>query len=166
MENATQELQDAVDTQLLKHTTAFGYYDHNFVGLCQHLEEFPNNGDTRSIQRIWRVRAKQVILSTGSIERPLVFANNDRPGVILAGATRTYANRYGVAVGHRVCIFTNNDDAYRTALDLNHAGVKIPAIVDLRTDPSGDLVLKTIEAGIEIIDGAAITHIEGARAVK
>ena len=163
---ARDEMQVAEDTRLLFRTTAFGYYDHNFVGLCEHRGETLVHGGVHSRQRIWRVRAKQVILATGAIERPLIFADNDRPGVMSAGAVRAYANRHGVAVGRKVAIFTNNDDAYRTALDLNCAGVSVPAVIDLRTDPSGDLVTKAMEAGIEIIDEAAVTGVEGSRGVK
>ena len=81
---------------------------------------------------LWRIYSKRAILSAGSTERPIAFPNNDRPGVMLAGAVRTYANRYDVAAGQNVSIFTNNDDGWRTASDLLAKGIKIAVIVDSR----------------------------------
>jgi sarcosine oxidase subunit alpha len=164
--DAMAELDAAADTRVLLKTTAFGYYDHNFMGLCQHLGPTQADGGGGARQRIWRVRAKQVVLATGAIERPLIFADNDRPGVMLAGAVRAYVNRYGVAAGRRICIFTNNDDAYRTALDLKVAGVMVPAVVDIRPEPTGELPAQATAAGIEVIDGSAVTAVHGARGVS
>src|SRR6185369_10620719 len=90
-------------------------------------------------ERIWRVRAREVVLATGAIERPLVFANNDRPGVMLASAVSAFMNRYGVQPGTRAVVFTNNDSAYRTALRLVSAGIEVAAIVDSRPTAQGDL---------------------------
>ncbi len=163
---ALDELTDAEDTRVLTRTTAFGFFDHNFLGLCEHRGDTQVDGGNKSRQRIWRVRAKQVVLATGSIERPLIFADNDRPGVMLSGAVRAYANRYAVAAGQRVCLFTNNDDAYRTALDLKAQGVSVPAVIDVRPDPASELTTRAMAEGIEIIDGAAVTKVDGARGVK
>ena len=88
-------------------------------------------------QRLWRVRAKQVVLATGAIERPLVFADNDRPGIMMASAAATYARRYGALPGRRAVLLTNNDSAYRAALDLAEAGTTVAAIIDLRPRPIG-----------------------------
>jgi len=166
VEKALAELMDADDTRVLTRTTAFGYYDHNFMGLIEHRGPTQVDGGDTSRQRIWRVRAKQVVLATGAIERPLIFADNDRPGVMLAGAVRAYANRFAVKAGSRVCLFTNNDDAYRTALDLKAAGVSVPAVIDLRRDPAGDLPTRAMAEGIDVIEGAAVTAVDGARGVK
>ncbi len=163
---AEAELAAMDEVTVLRRTTAFGYYDHNFVGLMEQRSPVLSDGGDVSRQRIWRVRAKQVVLATGAIERPMIFADNDRPGVMLAGAVRTYVNRYGVTPGKRVCIFTNNDDAYRTALDLLEAGVAVPAIIDVRSDPSGDLVTAAMERDLEIIDAAAVTAVQGSRGVQ
>jgi len=164
--DAEAELAATAEVTVLKRTTAFGYYDHNFVGLMEQRGAVLSDGGDVSRQRIWRVRAKQVVLATGAIERPMIFADNDRPGVMLAGAARAYVNRYGVTPGKRVCIFTNNDDAYRTALDLHEAGVAIAAIVDVRADPSGDLVTAALARDLEIIDRAAVTGVRGSRGVQ
>src|SRR5690606_37657712 len=106
-------------------------------------------------RRLWKIRAKQVVLATGAIERPLVFAENDRPGVMLADAVRTYVNRYGVRPGNRAVVFTNNDSAYRAALDAADGGIAISAIVDARPQPEGPLVRGARERGIEILAGSA-----------
>ncbi len=160
------ELLANPDVTVMKHTTAFGYYDHNFLGLIQNRSDnvaYGQEGRTR--QRVWRVRAKRVILATGALERPLIYADNDRPGCMLASALRTYVNRYGVTPGKRHVIFTNNDDAYRSALDLKAAGCVVACVIDVRKDPSGELVTRAIEAGIEVIDNSAITAVLGRKRV-
>jgi sarcosine oxidase subunit alpha len=167
VEAVEAELLANPDVTVLKHTTAFGYYDHGFLGLLQNRDINVAHGqDGRTRQRVWRVRAKRVILATGSIERPLIYADNDRPGCMLAGALRTYVNRYGVAPGKRHVIFTNNDDAYRSALDLKAAGAVVACVVDVRKDPNGELVTRAMEAGIEVIDNAAITAVLGSKRVR
>lgn len=164
---AEAELVQMADVTILKHTMATGLYDHNFLSLVENRSDVissDQNGKTR--QRFWRVRAKQIVLATGAIERPLIYADNDRPGCMLAGALRTYVNRYGVAPGSRHAIFTNNDDAYRTALDLKAAGADVACVIDIRKDPAGELVTRTIEAGIEVIDGSAITAVIGKTEIR
>ncbi len=145
----------------LPRTTAFGYYQQNFVGLCERITDHladAKPGDVR--ERLWQVRAKQVILATGAIERPLVFADNDRPGVMLASAARILLNRFGVKCGTRAVVFTVTDDAYQTALELHDAGVQIAAIVDMRAD-GGALSVQAEGAGIRVIRGAVLTGTKG-----
>lgn len=161
------ELMANPDVTVLRHTTAFGYYDHGFLGLLQNRDTNVAHGqDGRTRQRVWRVRAKRVVLATGAIERPLIYADNDRPGCMLAGALRAYVNRYAVSPGTRHVIFTNNDDAYRSALDLKAAGCAVAAVIDVRKDPSGELVTRAIEAGIEVIDNSAVTAVLGAKKIR
>ncbi len=127
----------AAGGRILMRTTASGYWEHNLVTLTQRITEpgqVPQNGVA---QRLWHVRAGQVILATGSIERPMAFAHNDRPGVMLSQAVRTYVRRFGVVPGKRVVIATNNDDAYLTAHTLKNAGAEIVAILDARPAPAG-----------------------------
>ena len=147
---------------LLPRTTIFGYMDHNFVTMCErvtdHLETRPAHMPR---QRIWKIRANEVILATGAHERPLVFSGNDLPGVMLSGAARTYANRYGALAGRRVVITTNNDDAYRTALSLQKLGVFIRAIADIRPQPKGALIKAAMDAGISVMTGHAVTTATG-----
>jgi sarcosine oxidase subunit alpha len=136
---------------LLPRTTAFGYFPHNLVGLNQrltdHLGSLPSNMPR---ERTWQVRAKEVVLATGAIERPLVFPGNDRPGIMLAGAARTYVNRYGVLPGTNAVVVAAHDEAYRAAIDLRNAGVDIALIVDVREKASGDLPDAARAAGIQI----------------
>ncbi|MDA0357501.1 MAG: sarcosine oxidase subunit alpha family protein [Proteobacteria bacterium] len=150
---------------LLPRTTVFGYMDHNYLTLNERVtDHLPSRPAHLPRQRLWKVRAKQVIIAQGAHERPLVFAGNDFPGVMLAGAVRTYINRYGVCPGRRAIVVCNNDDAYRTALDLCHAGADV-VIADLRNDAKGPLITATRNAGIEILQGHAIIAAYGNRRV-
>ena len=165
--SALAELRGMDEVRLLSRSTAFGYYDHNFVAVLERLTDHlgPTNGHAPR-QRIWRIRAKQVVLATGAIERPLVFRNNDRPGVMLASAVSTYINRYGVAPGRRVVVFTNNDSAYRTVLDLVGAGIGVQAVVDVRPETSGDLPGIVNNMRIEVLAGHVLTDVRGGKGVK
>jgi sarcosine oxidase subunit alpha len=129
------ELNSYDEVRVLQRTTAFGYYDDGFVlaleKLTDHLPAADRDGKAR--QRIWRIRAKQAIVATGAHERPVVFADNDRPGIMLAGAARTYLNRYGVLTGRKAVVFTTNDSAYASAIDLADAGAEV-SVVDARTE--------------------------------
>ena len=131
--DAAQQLARNPEVTLLPRTTAFGYFPHNLVGLNErltdHLASLPEHLPR---ERTWQVRAKEVVLATGAIERPLVFPGNDRPGIMLAGAARTYVNRYGVLPGTTAVVVAACDEAYRAALDLHTAGVDIALIVDIR----------------------------------
>ncbi len=157
------------EIRLLPRTTTFGYYHGNYVGMLERVSDHlpPGTaGEGTPRQRFWKVRAKQIVLATGAIERPLVFAENDRPGIMLAGAVRTFVNRYGVLPGRRVAIVTNNDSAYRTALDLAARGAKVAAIVDVRPEPSGSLLQQAARLGIEILAGHTVLGTEGRRRVR
>ena len=120
--------------RVLTRTTASGLWDHGFVTLAEHVVE-PGQAGPLS-QRLWHVRAKRIVLATGAIERPLTFAGNDRPGVMLSRSVRTYVGRFGVVPGKRAVIATNNDDAYLTATALADAGCAIVAILDSRPSVS------------------------------
>jgi len=131
LETSLATLRAQPDVRLVTRATAFGHYDQNLVLIA---ERRPGGG------RLWQVRAKRVVLATGAHERPLIFANNDRPGIMLASAARTYVNRYGVAPGKRAVIFTNNDSTDLVAADLKRAGIVVEGIVDVR---AGEAVLDT-----------------------
>src|SRR5262249_6138170 len=138
--NAVAALADCRNVTLLPRTTAFGYYPHNMVGLAERVTDHLSHPDANSPrERLWQVRAKEVVLATGAIERPLVFPENDRPGIMLAQAARTYAIRYGVKPGTLAVVFTANDAGYGAALDLAQAGTEIAAIADLRPRADGEL---------------------------
>jgi methylglutamate dehydrogenase subunit C len=136
IENTAERIRAAGGT-ILTRTTASGYWDHDLVTLTQMLVEPGQIAKDKTPQRLWHVRAKQTILATGCIERPIAFAHNDRPGVMLSQAVRIYANRFGVLPGKRVVIATNNDDAYETALAVKAAGGEVVAILDARPAPAG-----------------------------
>jgi glycine cleavage system aminomethyltransferase T/NADPH-dependent 2,4-dienoyl-CoA reductase/sulfur reductase-like enzyme len=129
--NATARIR-ALGGRILLRTTASGYWDHNFITLTERLAEPGAAASHGFVQRLWHVRAGKVVLATGVIERPIPFANNDRPGVMLSQAVRTYIHRYGVVPGRRVVVATNNDDAYLTAQVLTAAGAEVVAILDAR----------------------------------
>ncbi|MEM1376286.1 MAG: 2Fe-2S iron-sulfur cluster-binding protein, partial [Pseudomonadota bacterium] len=138
---AVAELLAMDNVRVLPRTTVFGYYAQNMVGLMERVNE--HKSDASGIrERLWQVRAKQVIVATGAIERHMVFANNDRPGIMLASAARKYLNHYGVAVGKQVGVFTANDSAYQAAFDLKEAGSDVVAIVDVRENVDGALLEK------------------------
>lgn len=130
------QLVAAPAVRVLRRTTVFGHYDDNHVLAVErrtnHLGAQAPTHVAR--ERVWRIRARRVVLATGAHERSLAFADNDRPGIMLAGAGRAYVNRYAVAPGRHAVVFTTNDSAYAAALDLAAAGVRVAAIVDTRPE--------------------------------
>ncbi|MBS0638577.1 MAG: sarcosine oxidase subunit alpha family protein [Proteobacteria bacterium] len=152
---------------LLPRTTAFGWYADNLIGLAQRVTDHLPDGDA-SLPRecLWHVRAARVVLATGAMERPQVFPGNDRPGIMLAGAARTYLNRYGVIPGRQVLIATADDTAYLAAADLHAAGVTIAAIADQRADPSGEAVEAVRALGVPVRSGTGVTGTAGRRRVR
>jgi len=161
------ELRESGDVTLLTRTTCTGYYDHNYLVLAERVTDHSAEPDPALPRmRLWRVRAGEVVLATGAIERPLVFAGNDRPGVMLASAARAYVNRYGVKLGRRAVVFTNNDTAYAAALDLHRAGIEVACIVDARAEPAGELVAAARAAGIRLAPGSVVTGTEGGQRVN
>ncbi|MGQ0663018.1 MAG: sarcosine oxidase subunit alpha family protein [Pseudomonadota bacterium] len=164
---ASAELAAMPEVRLLRRTTAFGHYDHNLVALVERVGDHVAHVPARLPRQVlWWVRARQAVLATGAIERPLVFPDNDRPGVMLASAARAYVNQFAVRPGSRAVVFTNNDDAYRTALDLAAAGVEVAAVIDARQAADGPLPSRARAAGIECLSGHAVVGVEGGRAVR
>ncbi|MDO5866481.1 MULTISPECIES: 2Fe-2S iron-sulfur cluster-binding protein [Paenarthrobacter] len=151
------ELVSAEECTVLHRTTAFGSYDSNYFIAAQnrtdHLTVPAAPGVSRT--RIWHIRAEQAVLAPGAHERPLVFENNDRPGIMLASAVRTYLNRYAVAVGQRVVISTTNDSAYLLAADLKAAGIPVAAVVDARPQIS-EKAAAAVESGLRVLIGSAV----------
>jgi sarcosine oxidase, subunit alpha len=149
---------------LLARTTAFGYFPHNLIGLNERLNDHIASPVTHQPrERLWQVRAGEVVLATGAIERPLVFPGNDRPGILLAGAAHTYLNRYGVCVGARAVVVTCGDEAYQAALDLQASGVTVAAVADLRAQAAvaGALPDAARRAGIDVLTNATVLGTEG-----
>ena len=161
------ELVAYKNVQLLPRSTVFGYYDHNFLTILERRTDHLGLSSAQGTrQRLHRVRAVQVVLATGAFERPLVFAHNDIPGVMLASSVSTYINRYGVAPGKKLLLFTTNDSAYQTALDWQQTGREIIAVVDTRSSPSGDIVAAVKLRGIEVIGGHGLIEAQGNKRVK
>ncbi|MBY8840500.1 sarcosine oxidase subunit alpha family protein [Streptomyces sp. SP2-10] len=164
---ARAALDAAPEAVVLRRTTAFGSYDDNYVLALQrrtdHLgADAPDPSEGVSRQRLWHLRARQVVLATGAHERPLVFAGNDRPGVMLAAAVRTYLNRYAVAPGARAVVGTNNDSAYDTVADLHAAGIDIAAVVDARPELSPTAAETAAATGVRVLTGSAVVDTAGA----
>jgi sarcosine oxidase subunit alpha len=150
------------NVRVLPRTTAFGYYAQNLVGLVERVtDHLANPARDLPRERLWQVRAGRVVIATGAIERHMVFADNDRPGIMLASAARTFLNHYGVAVGRNVGVYTATDSAYAAAIDLKKAGVSIAAIVDIRDAPQGAAIDEARALGIEILTGHAVTKTGG-----
>jgi sarcosine oxidase subunit alpha len=172
VQRVVEELAGLDNVTLLPRTTANGYHDHHFVTLherrTEHLGETAPlvDGVRPSRSRMHRVRAGQVLLATGAHERPLVYAGNDVPGNLLAGAVSTYIRRYGVVPGNRLVLSTSNDHAYRAALDWDEAGREVVAIVDARQAPDGELVEQARARGIRIIEGSAVIEAKGDKRVS
>ncbi|MER5544008.1 sarcosine oxidase subunit alpha family protein [Streptomyces sp. NPDC002589] len=163
-EEVRAALDAAPEVVVLRRTTAFGSYDDNYVLALQrrtdHLgADAPRESVSR--QRLWHIRARQVVLATGAHERPLVFAGNDRPGVMLAGAVRTYLNRYAVAAGSRAVVATTNDSAYDTVADLHAAGIDIAAVVDARPGLSRRAREVAAATGVRVLAGSAVADTAG-----
>jgi sarcosine oxidase subunit alpha len=155
----------ALGARVLKRTTAAGYYDHNQLSLIERrVEAGQAPGAGGLAQRLWRVRAGRVILAQGSIERPLLFSNNDRPGVMLAQAAKTYARRYGVLPGRKVIVATNNDRAYGAALALADAGAEIVALLDSRKSADRP-IFEAARARFPVHFDSALVAATGAKAV-
>ena len=165
---AEQELAEHPEVRILKRTTASAYFDHNFVTLLEKVTDHLSEGarpDDLPRQRLWKVRAGQVVMATGAIERPLVFRDNDRPGVMLASAAETYLKRFAVKPGRKAVLFTGNDGAYASAIALHKAGVKVEAIVDLREKPDGPLTDEAEMLGINVVGNSAIVGTIGSKRV-
>ena len=167
---------DSIETELranpnsivLTRTCAFGYYADNFVGLIENVQDHlaPEQRDpNRPRHRLWRIRAKEVVLATGATERPLVFHGNDRPGIMLASAAETYLHRYGVKAGNRALFFTNNSGAWASAFALAKAGVAIAGIVDARPAPEAALLKRAAELGIPVHPHATIVETQGRKRI-
>ena len=141
-----------------------GVYDHGYALAYERVSDH-TPGKDQPRHRLWRIRAKQIITATGAIERPLSFAGNDIPGVMLASAVRDYVANFGVSAGDRTVVDTNNDDAYRTAIALKEAGLVVPVILDTRAEANGPLAERARNLGIRIEPGKAIAKVKGGKKV-
>ena len=165
LDDTLAALAEMGNITMLPRSTVFGYYDHNFVTIAERCTDHRNEAERHGVrQRLWRVRAKQVVLAQGAFERPLVFCNNDRPGVMQASAVSTYLHRYAVRPGDRAVVFTNNDSAYQTAIDLLRAGATV-AIVDSRPGGAGAISQSATAAGIPVLAGHIVVDVNGGKRI-
>ncbi len=158
---ALEELRAAPKVTMLSRCQVFGYYAQNFLAACERLTDHLANPGKGPRERLWQVRAGQVILAAGAHERPLVFADNDRPGIMLAESARQLLARYGVKPGARLVVVTACDSAYRAAIELAQAGCEIAVIVDMRVNADGEWPRQARDAGLRIETHAAITGSSG-----
>ncbi len=162
LEEARAALASKPNIRVLNRTTAFGCYHQNFIGAVEALTDHLAPGATQGPrEKLWRIRAGEVVLAQGAIERPLVFDGNDVPGVMLASAARVLALRHGVAVGRAVAVMTVHDSGWHDALALAGAGVTIAAIIDLRGAVAPDQADRARAAGIPVLLGHAVTGVKG-----
>jgi methylglutamate dehydrogenase subunit C len=161
---AIAELESFPDVTLMARTTVFGVYDGGTYGAVERVSDhLPAPPPFLPRQRLWHIVAKRTVLAAGATERPIVFGGNDRPGVMLAGAVRTYANRYAVAVGADVAVFANNDSAWRAARDLVRAGVAVRTMIDVREKVDPALLAPLKDIGARILLGSRVVETSGKR---
>ena len=166
VEDSISELKSMPNVIIKKRSQVFGYYDHNMLVMFERCKDHLNNPEPYTPrQRLWYIRAKHVLISTGSIERPLIFANNDRPGIMLASSAREYLKVYGVLPGKKPIIFTNNDTAYETAIEFKAHGIDT-VILDTRKSSDAGVVIEAKNIGIEIKFNHGIANTAGYKKVK
>ena len=166
LEQSVATLRAAPNVRILSRTTAFGYYHDNFIGAVERLTDHAADTGTGPREQLWRIRAGRVVLAQGAIERPLVFAGNDTPGVMLASAAQTWLHRYGVAVGHTLLVMASHDSGWQVAFDHAEAGVKVAAVVDIRASVADALLAKAATLGIPVMLSSAVTEVAGGKAVS
>ncbi len=164
---AKTELEGLPDCRIMRRSAVVGVYDGGTYAALERVNDHvPVPPEHEPRQRLWRIVAKRAVLCAGAIERAIVFGDNDRPGVMLAGAVRAYVNRFGVAPGGRAVVFAGNDDAFRTAADLAQAGVEVAAVVDARRGGSPYARQAAERARARYLDGAVIHGVRGRQSVK
>jgi len=166
VEDSISELKSMPNVIVKKRSQVFGYYDHNMLVMFERCKDHLNEPKPYTPrQRLWYIRAKHVVISTGSIERPLIFANNDRPGIMLAASAREYLKVYGVLPGKNPIIFTNNDTAYETAIEFKAYGIDT-IVLDTRKSSDAGVVQEAKNFGIEIKFNHGIANTAGYKKVK
>jgi sarcosine oxidase subunit alpha len=160
------ELRDNPKVQILTRSTAIGYYDHNFLTVVERRHDHLSESDREGVrERLWKVRAREVVLAQGAFERPMIYGYNDLPGTLLAGAVETYINRYAVKPGNKAVLFTNNDNAYSSAMAMLSAGMEVQ-VVDSRADAEHPLIAQATAQGADVLKGYVVTKAKGGKHVK
>ena len=166
LERSMKALAEAPNVTILKRTAAFGYYHDNFIGAVERLTDQLSDGGEAPREKLWRIRAGEVLLAQGAIERPLVFDGNDTPGVMLSSAAKVFANRYGVAVGRSVALMAAHDSGWHDVFALAEAGVGIAAIIDVRDTVDAALLDEARRLGINIYLDHSVIGVSGRHCVK
>ncbi len=165
-EKIISELKSMPNVVVKNRSQVFGYYDHNMLVMSERISDhLPKTEKYSPKQRLWYIRAKEVIISSGSIERPLVFGNNDTPGVMLSSAAKEYLKVYGVLVGKKPLIFTNNDSGYETAIEFKKNGID-PVVLDTRKDPNSEIIKEAKDLNINIKSSYVVVAAKGYKKVK
>ncbi len=168
LEKEINEIKKIKNLEIKIRTSVAAFHGYNFLlareNLTDHLPLDQRKNKTR--QKLLKIRAKKVITATGSLERPLIFDNNDRPGILLSSAINKYANLFGVACGEKIILFTNNDSAYETAINLNQKGVKVAAIIDNREEVDSKLIKDTEKNNMKVYKGYTIVDTSGYRRIN
>ena len=164
IKSALEALEKMENVSMRNRTMAAGVHDHGYVIGYQSVADTAPGADTPR-HRLWRIRAGEIVTATGAIERPLSFAGNDIPGVMLAGAVRDYIVNFAVAPGQKIVVVTNNDDAYRTAIAALDAGLTVAAVLDARPVASGELAEQVRARGVRVLADHAIAKVKGGKAV-
>ena len=168
LEKEINEIKKLDNLEIKTRTSVAAYHGYNFLlareNLTDHLPIEQRNHKTR--HKLLKIRAKKVITATGSIERPLIFDNNDRPGILLSSAIKRYSDLYGVACGEKNILFTNNDSVYETAISLNQKGINVKAIIDNREEIDSKLLYEVEKNNIKVFKGFTITDTSGYRRIK
>ena len=166
VKNIISELKSMPNVTVKNRSQVFGYYDHNMLVMSERISDhLPKTNKYTPKQRLWYIRAKEVLISSGSIERPLVFGNNDTPGVMLSSAAKEYLKIYGVLAGKKPLVFTNNDSGYETAIEFKKNGID-PVILDTRKDPSSEIVNEAKSLNIDIKFSYVVVAAKGYKKVK
>ena len=167
LEDTVRVLRQRDNVTLLSNTTASAWFDHRMVVAAEMVSDRRDTGEgERPRQRLWKVHPRELVLATGAIEQPLVFADNDRPGIMLASAVQQYCNRYAVTSGMRIVIATNNDSAYDVARTLMNAGIDVVAVIDSRQKPAGEGARAMRDQGITVFQNAIPLDSRGDKGVR
>jgi heterotetrameric sarcosine oxidase alpha subunit len=165
-QEATAELEAMPNVRVMRRTGVFGVFDGATYGAIERVSDhLPVPAPHQPRQRYWKIVARRSVLAAGAIERPIAFGGNDRPGVMMASAVRTYLNRFGVAAGRRACVFTATDDGWKTAVDLADSGVAVEAIVDARGELDASLAPIAKRIGARLFTRARVIEARGAHGV-
>ena len=168
LQSEINEIKKIENLEIRLRTSVAAFHGYNFIlareNLTDHLPIEQRKNKTR--QRLLKIRAKKVITATGSLERPLIFDNNDRPGIMLSSAIKRYADLFGVACGEKIIFLTNNDSAYETAISLIQKGIKVEAIVDNREQVDSKLLYEIEKNNIKVFKGFTIINTNGYKRIN